>query len=69
MVNKVVLSDLERFNELGRLVNDNFVNLFNLSSLLASNTDSIYGYYEDNVQVTRPMRSMPFRCSSAVVIR
>ena len=48
MINKVVLSDLERFNELGRLVNDNFSNLFNLSSLLASKTDYIYGYYEDN---------------------
>ena len=48
MINKVVLSDLERFNELGRLVNDNFINLFNLSSLLASETDHIYGYYEDN---------------------
>ena len=48
MVNKVVLSDLERFNELGELVNDNFLNLFNLSSLLASESDYIYGYYEDN---------------------
>ena len=48
MINKVVLSDLERFNELGRLVNDNFTNLFNLSSLLASKTDYLYGYYEDN---------------------
>lgn len=48
MVNKVVLSDLERFNYLGRLVNDNFMNLFNLSDLLASKTDYVYGYYEDN---------------------
>ena len=48
MVNKVVLSDLERFNELGILVNDNFLNLFNLSSLLASESDYIYGYYENN---------------------
>ncbi len=49
MVNKVSLSDLERFNELGRLVNDNFVNLFNLASLIASKTDEVYGYYEDNL--------------------
>ena len=48
MVNKVVLSDLERFNELGRLVNANFNNLFDLSSLLASSNDYIYGYYIDN---------------------
>jgi ribosomal-protein-alanine N-acetyltransferase len=48
MVNKIVLSDLERFNYLGRLVNDNFMNLFNLSDLLASKTDYVYGYYEDN---------------------
>lgn len=48
MVNKVILSDLERFNELGRLVNDNFINVFNLSRLLASEADYVYGYYEDN---------------------
>jgi len=48
MINKVVFSDLERFNELGRLVNDNFANLFNFSSLMASKTDGIYGYYEDD---------------------
>ena len=45
MINKVVLSDLERFNELGRLVNDNFNNLFDLSSLIGSKTDYVYGYY------------------------
>ena len=46
MINKVVFSDLERFNELGRLVNDNFANLFNFSSLMSSKADDIYGYYE-----------------------
>ncbi|MBQ4032317.1 MAG: GNAT family N-acetyltransferase [Bacilli bacterium] len=48
MINKVILSDLERFNELGRLVNANFNNLFNLSSLLGSETDYIYGYYDND---------------------
>ncbi len=46
MINKVVFSDLERFNELGRLVNDNFANLFNFSSLMSSKADDIYGYYD-----------------------
>jgi ribosomal-protein-alanine N-acetyltransferase len=50
MINKVVLSDLERFNELGSLVNSNFANLFKLDSLLASEYDCIYGYYDkDNL--------------------
>lgn len=48
MINKVVFSDLERFNELGRLVNDNFANLFNFGSLMSSKSDCIYGYYEDD---------------------
>jgi len=48
MINKVVLSDLERFNELGRLVNANFNNLFDLSSLIGSETDYVYGYYDND---------------------
>ncbi len=48
MINKVVLSDLERFNELGRLVNANFNNLFDLSSLIDSETDYVYGFYDND---------------------
>ena len=48
MINKVVLKDLERFNELGGLINSNFSKLFNLEALLASQYDSIYGYYDNN---------------------
>ena len=48
MINKVVLSDLERFNELGSLVNSKFANLFNLESLLASKYDYVYGYYDND---------------------
>lgn len=51
MVNKLNLSDLERFNELGGLINDNFINLFSLASLIASKTDEVYGYCEDNLLV------------------
>ena len=48
MINKVVLKDLERFNELGGLINSNFSKLFDLRALLASQYDAIYGYYENN---------------------
>ncbi len=48
MINKVVLKDLERFNELGGLINSNFSKLFDLRALLASQYDVIYGYYENN---------------------
>ena len=49
MVNKVILKDIERFNELGRLVNSNFIKLFDLASLIASEKDYVYGYYEDDL--------------------
>ena len=49
MINKVVLSDLERFNELGRLVNSKFSNLFDLGALIASDYDQVFGYYEDSL--------------------
>ncbi len=51
MVNKIDLSDVERFNELGRFVNDNFQNLFDLASLIGSKADDVYGYYDDNFLV------------------
>ena len=51
MVNKIDLSAVERFNELGRLVNGNFQNLFDLASLIGSKADDVYGYYDDNFLV------------------
>ncbi len=48
MVNSVLLDDLNKFNELGCLVNSNFVNLFNLKNLIDSSYDYVYGYYYAN---------------------
>ena len=48
MVNKITLKDIERFNELGFLINSNFSNVYNLSQILDSQYDDVYGYYIDN---------------------
>lgn len=47
MVDKVSIDDLERFNELGLLVNSNFINVYNLVDILNSLYDDVYGYYLD----------------------
>lgn len=47
MINKVLLSDENLFNELGKLVNDNFVNLFKLDYIINSSNEDVFGYYED----------------------
>ncbi len=48
MVDKIVLDELDRFNELGIQVNSNFVNLFSLNDILNSEFDYVYGYYLDS---------------------
>ena len=48
MVRKVNLKDIDRFYELGKLVNDNFKVLFNLDNILSSEYDYILGYYDEN---------------------
>ncbi len=48
MVRKVNLKDIDRFYELGELVNDNFKVLFNLDNILSSEYDYILGYYDEN---------------------
>lgn len=48
MVNKISINDLERFNDLGFLVNSNFSNVFKLNDILESKYDGVYGYYEDD---------------------
>ena len=48
MVNKISIKDLERFNELGVLVNSNFSNVYKLNDIIESVYDDVYGYYEDN---------------------
>lgn len=51
MVNKVDISEIERFNELGLLVNSNFSNIYKLNDIIDSQYDSVYGYYLDNILV------------------
>lgn len=48
MVNKITVEELERFNELGFQVNNNFSNVFNLKDIIESQYDDVYGYYIDN---------------------
>lgn len=48
MINNVKLEDLDAFNKLGFLVNNNFSKLFDLEKLISSNIDYILGYYENN---------------------
>ena len=48
MVNKISLEDLEVFNKLGFQVNGNFSNLYDLSQIIDSQYDYVYGYYLDD---------------------
>ena len=48
MVNKITVEELEKFNELGFQVNNNFSNVFNLKDIIESQYDDVYGYYIDN---------------------
>lgn len=48
MVNKIVLEELERFNELGLIVNKNFSNVYKLNEIIDSQYDDVYGYYLDS---------------------
>ncbi len=48
MISKITLNDIDRFNELGLQVNSNFINVYDLSKILESDIDIIYGYYVDN---------------------
>ncbi len=48
MVNKLTIEDKNLFNELGLLVNNNFINVFNLEDILNSEYDYLFGYYDNN---------------------
>ena len=48
MVKGVALLDSKEYLELGKLVNSNFENLFNLELLLNSKYDRVFGYYEND---------------------
>ena len=48
MIRKISLLDIDRFNELGLLVNSNFIVLFKLEELVNSSYDFIFGYYDND---------------------
>lgn len=48
MVNKISLEYLDAFNKLGFQVNSNFSNLYDLSKIIESQYDYVYGYYLDD---------------------
>lgn len=48
MVNNIKLEEVERFNELGLLVNNNFTNVYKLKDIIDSQYDYVYGYYIDD---------------------
>ena len=48
MIRKISLLDIDRFNELGLLVNSNFNVLFKLEEFINSSYDFISGYYDND---------------------
>ena len=48
MISKIGLHELERFNELGLMINKNFSNVYILSDIIKSNFDEVYGFYQDD---------------------
>lgn len=51
MVNKIVIEELERFNELGLIVNKNFSKVYKLNDIIDSQYDDVYGYYVDSTLI------------------
>ena len=51
MINRININDLDRFNELGCLINNNFINVYLLNDLLKSEIDYIFGYYEKDLLI------------------
>ena len=47
MINKLTFNNLNRFNELGTIINRNFSNLYDLKFLIDSEFDYLYGYFVD----------------------
>ena len=48
MIATITKRDEVEFYELGRIINEKFNILYNLSNLLNSKYDYVYGYYEEN---------------------
>ena len=47
MINNINIDSLKEFNELGLLVNSNFLNIYKLEDILSNEYDYLYGYYLD----------------------
>lgn len=47
MISKLDIKDLDSFNRIGLLVNNNFVNLFKLEYIIDSKDEDVYGYYDN----------------------
>lgn len=48
MINNINIGSLKEFNELGLLVNSNFLNIYKLEDILSNEYDYLYGYYLDD---------------------
>jgi len=48
MINSVNIKDNERFIEIGLLVNGDFSKLFNLEFIINSDSEDVFGYYDNN---------------------
>ena len=48
MINNISIDSLKEFNELGLLVNSNFLNIYKLEDILSNEYDYLYGYYLDD---------------------
>lgn len=46
MISKLDIKDIDSFNRIGLLVNNNFVNLFKLEYIIDSKDEDVYGYYD-----------------------
>lgn len=46
MISKLDIKDIDSFNKIGLLVNNNFVNLFKLEYIIDSKDEDVYGYYD-----------------------
>ncbi len=51
MIKELVIGDLQNFLKLGKMVNNNFGNLYDLDNLLNSKADKVIGYYENGLLV------------------
>ena len=47
MINSISIKEEDRFIEIGLLVNDDFSKLFDLEFIINSESEDVFGYYED----------------------